>query len=112
VEERRFDAMMRFLHAMRTRRTDVTRIFNDGDLTLDGLCVRGNSEPSARPVRSGGGILHRGTATVREGSAIRENGASFGGAGIINSDGSLTLHGAIIEKNETNGWHDGLRSMT
>ena len=68
----------------------IFTIVSGVDVTLLNLTIRDGSRPF------GGGIRNDGTATIGDGTIIRNNGSSIGG-GIYNSSGTLTVtSGAII----------------
>jgi hypothetical protein len=70
---------------------------NQGDLTLNGVVIRGNISDIA-----GGGIYNEGTLTLN-GSTIGPYNTSPEGGGIANDHGTVTLNASTVTQNSAGG---------
>jgi hypothetical protein len=71
-----------------------------GDLTLDGLTLRGGSSSFFEPTLRGGGLFNNGgTVTITSSTFSGNGGHAFGGGLYNNADGTLTLTNSILSGN-------------
>ena len=80
----------------------LLHVWPNGNLTINGLTLKGGNNPYTTPrFRGGGGLLNNGGILTLNDSTVSGNTATNSGGGLLNWDGILTLNNSTVSGNTT-----------